>query len=115
MKKYILTSLSLLFINFAIAQIDTTNRGCSTPDIDTTEFQQLPWFDNNQFLENFLDSIGYPAAGSGNRIVGDPVRFWIPIKFWIYRDDNGNGGPTQFQIQRMIDKLNIINVLIFCG
>lgn len=108
MKKYILTSLSLLFINFAIAQIDTTNRGCSTPDIDTTEFQQLPWFDNNQFLENFLDSIGYPAAGSGNRIVGDPVRFWIPIKFWIYRDDNGNGGPTQFQIQRMIDKLNRI-------
>lgn len=70
MKKYILTLLCLLIINFVIAQIDTTDRGCSTPDIDTTEFQQLPWFDNNQFLENFLDSIGYPAAGSTNRIVG---------------------------------------------
>ena len=96
----------MLFLNSTKAQTDT---GCYTPDIDTTEFQQLPWFDNNQFLENFLDSIGYPPAGPGNRIIEAPqVRFWIPVKFWIYRNDNGTGGPTQLQIQRMIDKLNRI-------
>ena len=50
MKKYILTSLCLLIINIIIAQTDTTERECSTPDIDTTEFQELPWFDNNHFL-----------------------------------------------------------------
>ena len=75
MKKYIFTILCLLIINVIIAQIDTTERECATPDIDTTEFQHLPWFDNNQFLENFLDSIGYPAAGAANRIVGAPVKF----------------------------------------
>lgn len=80
MKKYILTSLCLLIINIIIAQTDTTERECSTPDIDTTEFQQLPWFDNNHFLEIFLDSIGYPAAGVGNRIVGAPVPAGICCK-----------------------------------
>jgi hypothetical protein len=75
--------------------------------MDTTEFQNQPWFSNNDYLEHFLDSIGYPAAGSGNRIVGAPqVRFWIHIKFWIYRDDNGNGGPTVTQIQTLMDDLN---------
>lgn len=109
MKNFILIIICSFSFNIGIAQIDTTGNECSTPDIDTTEFKQLPWFDNNQFLENFLDSIGYPAAGLGNRIVEAPrVRFWIPVKFWIYRDDNGNGGPTQFEIQRMIDKLNRI-------
>ncbi|NTS42504.1 pre-peptidase C-terminal domain-containing protein [Flavisolibacter sp. BT320] len=61
----------------------------------------------NDMLETFLDSIGYPSEVSTNRIIGRPqVRYWIPIKFWIYRDDNGNGGPTPVQIQRLMDDLN---------
>ena len=55
---------------------DTLIGKCWTPEMDTTEFQNQPWFSNNDYLEHFLDSIGYPAAGSGNRIVGAPqVRF----------------------------------------
>jgi len=52
MKKIIL--ICSFSLNIVIAQIDTTSNDCLTTDIDTTEFQQLPWFDNNQFLENFL-------------------------------------------------------------
>ena len=104
---FLLFSFFLFTVVTANAQEDTTNQQCLTTDMDTTEFVNLPWFDNNQFIENFLDSIGYPAAGIGNRIIGTPqVRFWIPIKFWIYRDDNGNDGPDLRQIQRMIDDLN---------
>lgn len=106
-KQLLLIIISFLFLaSFANAQIDTTNQQCLTTDMDTTEFKQLPWFDNNQFLDDFLDSIGY-TSGAGNRIVGAPrVIFWIPIKFWIYRDDNGNGGPTLPQIQVIMDRLN---------
>lgn len=105
MKKLTFLIVGLAVANFLFAQVDTTERDCDTPDIDTTEFQQLPWFDNNQFLNNFLDSIGYPSAGA--RIVGQPrVRFWIPIKLWIYRNDNGTGGPNFLQIQREMDELN---------
>jgi hypothetical protein len=35
---------------------------CWTPEMDTSEFYNLPWFDNNDMLEQFLDSIGYPSG-----------------------------------------------------
>lgn len=104
--KKIFISLIILSSLHAFAQ-DTLTSKCWTPEMDTTEFQNQPWFSNNDYLEHFLDSIGYPAAGSGNRIIGVPeVRFWIPIKFWIYRNDNGIGGPTLPQIQTLMDDLN---------
>lgn len=108
MKKYLLAISFIFCMKTIIAQPNTTFQPCGTENIDTTEFQDLPWFDNNPFLEHFLDSIGYPAANSNaNRIVGAPsVRFWIPIKFWIYGATNGLGGPNQTQIQLMVDKLN---------
>jgi len=39
---------------------------CDAPDRDITEFENLPWFGNNAYLENFLDSIGYPSEGMNN-------------------------------------------------
>lgn len=77
---------------------------CGVPDMDTTEFTQLDWFDNNQILEDFLDSLGYPSPGA--RIMDGNTIYRIPIKFWIYRDDNGTGGPSQAQIQNLMDNLN---------
>jgi hypothetical protein len=72
--------------------------------MDTTEFKQLAWFDNNQVLEDFLDSIGYDNSSA--RIMDGVTKYRIPVKFWIYRDDNGNGGPTPVQIQNMMGNLN---------
>lgn len=106
MRKILLIFASILFVSAKLFAQDTLTGKCWTPEMDTTEFQQQPWFSNNDYLERFLDSIGYPPAGSGNRIVGPPVRFWIPIKFWIYRDDNGNGGPDLKQIRTLMDDLN---------
>jgi Secretion system C-terminal sorting domain len=76
-------------------------------DRDTTELETLPWFGNNQYLNNFLDSIGYPSAAS--RIIGsDRVRYHVPIKFWVYRRTNGTGGPNMQNLQNYIDNLNRI-------
>ncbi len=102
--KTIITTFFVFLILFGKAQTPTEK--CWTPEMDTSEFSNLPWYDNNDFLENFLDSIGYPSTGSTSRIVGAPVRFKIPIKFWIYRDDNGNGGPDAREIRTMMDDLN---------
>lgn len=99
----ILLILFFTSLFFIVKAQDSTYR-CSTPDLDTSEFAQLPWFDNNQVLEDFLDSIGYPSQAS--RIMDGNIKYWIPIKFWIYRDNNGNGGPTNVQIQNMMDNLN---------
>lgn len=102
MKKiYLLLCLQLILL--LVHAQDSTDH-CGTADMDTTEFKQLPWFDNNQLLEDFLDSIGYPNGSS--RIIDQGIRYWIPVKFWIYRDDNGNGGPTLREIRDMMDNLN---------
>lgn len=72
--------------------------------MDTTEFTQLDWFDNNQVLEDFLDNMGYDNPGA--RIMDGVTKYRIPVKFWIYRADNGSGGPDQRQIRNMMDNLN---------
>ena len=49
-------------------------------DRDISELEVLPCYKNNNYIEQFLDSIGYPSAGSGKRIVSaSQVKFWIPI------------------------------------
>jgi hypothetical protein len=78
---------------------------CDVLDRDTVEAELLPWFGNNNYLDNFLDSIGYD--NNQNRIIGsDKVWYHVPIKFWIYRNNNGVGGPNLQQIQNYIDNLN---------
>lgn len=90
---------------------------CDVPDRDTTEFENLPWFGNNAYLENFLDSIGYPsstfnklnaskAAGINGIVGNDRIRFHVPIKFWVYRNSAGIGGPSLQQLQQYIGSLN---------
>jgi len=91
--------------NLYIPQPDTLL--CDAPDRDTTELEALPWFGNNQYLENFLDSIGYPPAAASNLVIGlNQVRYHIPIKFWIYRNSAGFGGPNMEQIQDYMRNLN---------
>ena len=54
--------LFLLQIFFLVLKAQDSTFRCATADMDTTEFKQLPWFDNNQVLSDFLDSIGYPVG-----------------------------------------------------
>lgn len=107
MRKIFITCIVFVcFISKINAQAPDTLL-CDYPDRDTTEAELLPWFGNNDYLENFLDSIGYPSANSSYRIIGpEQVRYHIPIKFWVYRNSSGIGGPNLIQLQTYIDNLN---------
>ncbi len=59
MKKLLLL-ICLYFISIAIREQDSTDH-CGTSDMDTTEFKQLPWFDNNDLLEDFLGKVWIAA------------------------------------------------------
>lgn len=93
--------IAILSTNAAFSQDNT----CSYADRDTTEFDNLPYVGNNDLLNQFLDSIGYPSP---NARIASNSRIWyrIPVAFWIYRDNNGNGGLNEVDIQRYIDALN---------
>lgn len=106
MKKLLFSFIASICITISsFAQLPDTLT-CDVPDRDTTELENLPWFGNNQYLENFLDSIGYPNNTASRIINLDQVRFHVPIKFWIYRNSAGVGGPTMNQIQDYITNLN---------
>ena len=82
---------------------------CLTLDRDTTEFTELPWFDNSDYLQNLRNEFGYPLNDPCPTCRVEPgavVRYRIPVKIWVYRDNNGNGGPDEVQIQRMLDFVN---------
>jgi hypothetical protein len=78
---------------------------CDYGDRDSVNFQQLPYFDNNDMLATFLDSMGYPSP---NARISSSSRIWyrVPVAFWVYRDGAGNGGPSPEQIQAYLDNLN---------
>ena len=48
-------------------------------DRDTTELEALPCYNNNNYIEQFLDSIGYPASLDKGIVGATQLRFWIPI------------------------------------
>ncbi len=101
-------ALGLLLTNLLILN-STYGQECLTLDRDTTEFTELPWFDNSDYLQNLRNELGYPLSEpcSGCRVEPNAVvRYRIPVKIWVYRDNNGNGGPNEVEIQTMLDSVN---------
>ena len=104
MKKSILIIITFILCNIKLSAQSPDSLKCDPPVEDTTADKLLPWYDNNDYLEDFLDSIGYDDV---SRIVGvDKVKFRIPIKFWVYRNSAGTGGPTMTQLKQYILDLN---------
>ncbi len=60
---------------------------CTTPDMDTTEFKQLPWYGDEQYLNNLLDSVGYPDPCANCQVEQVGVRYRIPVVFWVYNNN----------------------------
>jgi hypothetical protein len=113
--------LYLLFLGvIAYAQNTTQSvtpiEECATPDLDTTAFKAQPWFDNNAYLKRTLDSLGYRQGISNEKSIEyDYVKYRIPVKFWIYRDNNGVGGPDDAELQRVMDEINRVQRESFTG
>lgn len=82
---------------------------CGTPNMDSTVFISKPWIGNNKFLEDIVNSIGYgttavPKSASEGF---DPVAvYWIPVKAWVYNDNDGTGGITEAEVEESIRLLD---------
>lgn len=82
---------------------------CDTNEIDSTIFLSKPWIGNNQILIDIADSIDAlitPVPKSGTGVFDPQAIWWIPIKAWVYNDDNGDGGITEAQVENSIRRLN---------
>lgn len=80
---------------------------------DTVNPAIFPWFGNNLFLQSFKDSIvsfyDSVSAEREKKFEGgfdDKAFFWIPIKVWVYNDNNGIGGIPEEEVRQSIRNLN---------
>jgi hypothetical protein len=91
---------------------------CGTPDPSEEEYMDIPWYGDENYLNNFYDSLEYAQNNSqptyARLQTGDIENPWlrVPVKLWIYQIAPGNPGgnanefPDERRIQRMMDNLN---------
>ena len=68
------------------------------------DYRKKPWKANNQFLMKYLEEIGYFKHK-------EKIRYLVPVKFWVYHDNEGKGGASISDIKEFIDDLNTSNKL----
>lgn len=103
MKKYLYILLFVLLgSTSAFAQKNTFE--CGTPNISKTQMEKLPWYGNNQFLYNFLDSL---EGASNARVERTFEGYQVAVQAWIYRKDDGSGiVPETWHIMRWLNMVN---------
>jgi hypothetical protein len=88
---------------------------CGTPGMDSTAFKNKPWVGNNQFLFDLIDSVESTNFQPEMKTLGEfPVEggfdtevvFWVPVKTWVYHDDQGDGGINEVRVEQSIRRLN---------
>ena len=78
--------ICLLLIYFPVFSQDGDSF-CGTEETSEEEMKKLPWYNNNDYLQQFYDSLS--ATFSGNpayRVEGtnENVFYRIPVKFWVF-------------------------------
>jgi hypothetical protein len=76
---------------------------CGTVELSQKKIEKLPWYGNNQYLYNLLDSSGY----FDKRFSHEKVLYRIPVTFWVYRNNDGTGGPPESELREMMINLNM--------
>ena len=110
------TLLFLSGIAFSLAAQQDTLPPCETVERTDLEMESLPWFGNNDFLDEFRNSHDATSLFSRGLVADDrdescpdlEKMYLVPIRFWIYKEDaNDDLFPNERHLQRLIDKLNI--------
>ncbi len=80
---------------------------CGTISLSEENTEKLPWFNNNDYLVNFLDSLEKSSSGMRvEREVGSEI-FQVPVQVWIYRNTNlPDTVPKTWHIARWINIMN---------
>lgn len=81
---------------------------CGNKELLNLDYRKKPWKGKNQFLSDYLKKIDYKDND-------DIVRFRVPIKFWMFRNDDGSGGSSPERIKILMDSLNYYNKVNYTG
>ncbi len=80
---------------------------CGTKEVDDRTFEKLPWFGDNDYLREILDSCGYFQDTPDST----KVLFRVPVQLFVYRDRNNKKGFNDLQVKRVVQELNYFNTV----
>ncbi len=106
MKLFYLIFTFLLFPSLAKSQ---PYNSCGTVPMDSANFENQPWYGNNQFLLDLVDSVHNSRPLPKNLVEGgfdSQAVYWIPVKTWVYNGNDGSGGLDLAQVETSIRTLN---------
>lgn len=72
---------------------------CGNHEILNLDVRKKPWKGANSFLYDYLKKINYSENV-------DSIRYLVPLKFWIYQNDDGSIGLPDSSLKRFMDELN---------
>ncbi|HUH74544.1 MAG TPA: hypothetical protein VLZ75_09060 [Chitinophagales bacterium] len=105
---YLIISLLFVTCNYSQAQ-----SGCKHLDIDSNIIHDIPFFGDNQFLYNLLDSIhsahNYTPNNDLSRIAGTGLSnnfYHIPVTFVIHYDGDTNTNVPKYVAEHMLNETN---------
>ncbi len=119
-KKALVLYLGLtLHLTNSLAQ-EVEVRSCGTPSMDSLSFVSQAHYGNNEYLQEVLDANGYRGWESLNNQMArlpdssleflltykDSMPFYnyiIPVKVWVYRGDNAEGGASERYVREVFD------------
>ncbi|PIY08756.1 MAG: hypothetical protein COZ18_10650 [Flexibacter sp. CG_4_10_14_3_um_filter_32_15] len=104
MKKLLL--ILILFVlgtNLSFAQKENDpERACGTHNMTDQEMEALPWYGNNQYILDYLDSL---EGNSNMRVERVFDGYKVAVQAWVYRKDDGTGTVPEDS-----DIMNLLNV-----
>lgn len=72
---------------------------CGNSEVFSFDYRKKPWKGGNKFLFDYLGKINYDENV-------DSVRFLVPVKFWVNRNNDGSGGASDKEIKVLVNDLN---------
>ena len=104
MKKLLL--ILILFVlgtNLSFAQKENDSEmPCGTRNMTDQEMEALPWYGNNQYILDYLDSL---EGNSNMRVERVFDGYKVAVQAWVYRRDDGTGTVPEDS-----DIMNLLNV-----
>lgn len=107
MRKTPLLTLAVLIILAHTAIAQHLDASCAVREAGRLEMSTLPWYGNNNFLDNVLEEHHY----HNSTFDYDNALYRIPVKFWVYRNKSGKGGAERRELRKMMQNINYYNIL----
>ncbi len=103
---FFIASILICFNSSAQTPFSQADGSCKSGSLSNLSLKKLPWYGNNEYLYDLLDSNEFHTT----KYDYENALYRVPITFWVYRKKDGSEGATESEIKAMMHNLNKYNI-----